>query len=495
MKETPLLKPFINRTNKNNSLKETQKNPVFLFFSIFLLFAINSACASTSELPEIENPPISTSTALAPTVSTTLAATTSTSMPVFLIPTEGESFEAVIQLCDLASNSLQCEEECFANDSNLAECVDEAEEIVNAQKPQKDPESALPTTSIISSSTSSGNSESSDQEAEKTTPTTAGDTSEFLDSYSFSDDKFGTQVTVAVNESVRSIASNALPNHTTGDFPNSGNPNRISKQDVIYEFTTEPVYTGSSTEVLTTGVAINGVKFEPGTAESVACASGEFYRIEALQETYNLGMDSNNAHVQPTGEYHYHGVSQLLVDTFSTEKDLVHIGFAADGFLIYYSKSAAYKSGYELKTEPRTGTDCLATGPAGGNIVSISETVPDGTYTSDWIHLDTDGKLDTCNGILLNDEYMYLLTETFPYIPRCLNGQVSATGITGGPPPRPPRPGVGQPPDLTSVAETLGVDLSDLISALGPPPPDLEAAALILDIPLSELQSLMPRPG
>ena len=95
----------------------------------------------------------------------------------------------------------------------------------------------------------------------------------------------------------------------------------------------------------------------------------------------------------------------------------------------------------------------------------------------------------------MNNEYMYILTETFPYIPRCLNGQVSATGITGGPPPRPPRPGVGQPPDLTSVAETLGVDLSDLISALGPPPPDLEAAALILDIPLSELQSLMPRPG
>ena len=54
---------------------------------------------------------------------------------------------------------------------------------------------------------------------------------------------------------------------------------------------------------------------------------------------------------------------------------------------------------------------------------------------------------------------------------------------------------MGPPPDLTSVAETLGVDLSDLISALGPPPPDLEAAALILDIPLSELQSLMPRPG
>ena len=472
-----------------------QQNPIFLFFSIFLLFATNSACASTTQLPETENPPASTSTALAPSVSTTVTTTTTTSIPVFLIPTEGESFEAVIQLCDLASNSLQCEEECFTNDSNLAECVDEAEEIISAQKPQKDPGADLPATSIISSSASSENTGTLDEETEKTTPTAAENAYKFLGSYSFSDNKFGTQITVDVNESVRSIASNALPNHTTGDFPNSGNPNAISEQDVIYEFTTEPVYTGSSTEVLTTGVAINGVKFEPGTAESISCASGEFYRIEALQETYNLGLDSNNAHVQPTGEYHYHGVSQLLIDVFSTETDLVHIGFAADGFIIYYSNSGAYESGYELKTEPRTGTDCLATGPAGGNMVSISETVPDGTYTSDWVHIGEDGKLDECNGVHINGEYMYLLTETFPYIPRCLNGQVSASTVAGGPPPKPPQPGIGPPPDLTSVAETLGVDLSDLISALGPPPPDLESAALKLDVPLSKLQSLMPRPG
>ncbi|CAI8378592.1 MAG: Uncharacterised protein [Acidimicrobiaceae bacterium] len=472
-----------------------QKNLIFLFFSIFLLFATNSACASTTQLPEIENPPASTSTALAPNVSTTVTTTTTTSIPVFLIPTEGESFEAVIQLCDLASNSLQCEEECFTNDSNLAECVDEAEEIISAQKPQKDLGSDLPATSIISSSASSENTGTLDEETEKTTPTAAENAYKFLGSYSFSDNKFGTQITVDVNESVRSIASNALPNHTTGDFPNSGNPNAISEQDVIYEFTTEPVYTGSSTEVLTTGVAINGVKFEPGTAESISCASGEFYRIEALQETYNLGLDSNNAHVQPTGEYHYHGVSRLLIDVFSTETDLVHIGFAADGFLIYYSNSGAYESGYELKTEPRTGTDCLATGPAGGNMVSISETVPDGTYTSDWVHIGEDGKLDECNGVHINGEYMYLLTETFPYIPRCLNGQVSASTVAGGPPPKPPQPRIGPPPDLTSVAETLGVDLSDLISALGPPPPDLESAALKLDVPLSKLQSLMPRPG
>ena len=53
-------------------------------------------------------------------------------------------------------------------------------------------------------------------------------------------------------------------------------------------------------------------------------------------------LDFNNAHVQPTGEYHYHGISELLVDAYASDDDLVLVGFAADGHLMYYSKSGAY---------------------------------------------------------------------------------------------------------------------------------------------------------
>ncbi len=453
-----------------------------MFFIVFGVFAINTACTSDVETSEIEKPSPTPSTADSSTSSST-PDTTTNSAPLFAIPSEGESFEAVVQLCELASNSLQCEQECFANNSNLEECVAEAEEIANIAKP----ETTITTGSTTSTPSPSENIDRSNSDTKETV-------SAFLGSYTFSDDQFGTKVTVDANESVRSIISNALPNHATGTFPNSGNPNTISEQNTNYEFPTEPVFTGASIEVLTTGVAINGVKFEPGTAESVRCDSGEFYRIEALQKTYNLGLDLNNAHVQPTGEYHYHGVSQLLVDAFSTETDLIHLGFAADGYLIYYSKSGAYESGYELKKTPREGTGCSATGPAGGDRVAIQGTLPDGTYTSDWIHINTDGKLDSCNGVTVNGEYLYLMTDTFPYIPRCLNGQFNASTKPAGPPLGPP-PGSGQPPDLTSVADALGIDLNDLISALGPPPPDLEAAAIKLNVPLSELQSLMPRPG
>ena len=58
---------------------------------------------------------------------------------------------------------------------------------------------------------------------------TAANGSEYLDSYALIDEEFGTMMTVTVDGSIRTINSNALPDHETGDFPNSGNPNTISE--------------------------------------------------------------------------------------------------------------------------------------------------------------------------------------------------------------------------------------------------------------------------
>jgi hypothetical protein len=315
--------------------------------------------------------------------------------------------------------------------------------------------------------------------------------SEYLGSYTLGDEEFGTMVTVAVDGSIRTINSNALPDHETGDFPNSGNPNTISEQDVSYGFTTEPTYTGAATGVRTTGVAVNGVKFEPGTAENVTCGTGDTFRVEALQDIYDLGFDFNNAHVQPTGEYHYHGVSQLLVEAYEHDEDLVHVGFAADGFLMYYSKSGAYESGYELATKDRTGTDCVLSLPP-GDAVNIDGTSPDGTYTSDWVYKDGGGALDSCNGITIGGEYLYVITDDYPYVGRCLNGEVSAGA--GGPDGGPGEGGPGGPPDLTEAAEALGVTVAELKAALGPPPPDIAGAAATLRVDVEFLRELIGRP-
>ena len=271
----------------------------------------------------------------------------------------------------------------------------------------------------------------------------------YLGSYSLMDEEFGTMTTVTVDGSTRTIQSNALPDHETGEFPNEGNPNTISEQDTSYEYPVEPNFVGAATLAMTPGVAVNGVKFEPGTAESVSCEGGESYRVEALQGIYNLGLDFNNAHVQPTGEYHYHGVSELLPAAYATDDDLVHVGFAADGYLIYYSKSSTYASGYELSTEVRTGTGCVGSSALRSVAVEIDGTTPDGTYTSDWVHSDDIGDLDQCNGVEIDGEYAYLITDDYPYVGRCLNGEFTATSPGAGGPPPGGAPAGGPPPDGT----------------------------------------------
>jgi len=149
---------------------------------------------------------------------------------------------------------------------------------------------------------------------------------------------------VTVANGVRTINTNALANHETGTFPGPGNPNAISAQNNTYKFPVSPTYTGVAKHSREPGVAVNGVKFEPQTAERVTCESGEEYALEAIQNVMNLGLDMNNAHVQPTGTYHYHGVPTGLVDVVDNQQnDLLHIGFARDGHLVYYSQSDAYE--------------------------------------------------------------------------------------------------------------------------------------------------------
>ena len=320
--------------------------------------------------------------------------------------------------------------------------------------------------------------------------------SAYLDSYSLMDEAFGTMVTVTVADGTRTIVTNALPDHETGEFPNAGNPNTITEQDLTWAFPTEALFTGDATGVRTSGVAVNGVKFEPGTAETVTCDSGETFRIEALQDVYDLGFDFNNAHVQPGGEYHYHGISALLVDAYDTDDDLVHIGFAADGYLMYYSKSGSYDSSFVLTDVARSGSGCVASGP-GGTEVDIAGTAPDGTYTSDFEFVDGAGDLDSCNGTTVDGQYVYIVTDTFPYVSRCLNGDVSGSGDVGGGGAGGAAPGGGGAPagpDFSDAAAELGVSEEALLDALGEPPFDLDAAADVLGVTAAQLEAVLPPP-
>ena len=199
-------------------------------------------------------------------------------------------------------------------------------------------------------------------------------------------------------------------------------------------FTKKPKKTSYVTPSKFFGVAVNGVMLVPGTAE---CWSPEKqlakskinknsltlerprprtrkkgpcdWREEAIVSSQKrLGLDMNNAHVQPNGMYHYHGLPIGLIQTQKKPDDLIHIGFAGDGFKIYASMKGKFESSYQLKNGSRDG------GPGG---------VHDGTYTQDFEFKYGAGDLDECNGIDTNEHgYIYLITEEFPFIPRCWKG-------------------------------------------------------------------------
>lgn len=399
------------------------------------------------------------------------------------------AFALVVGACSSGSTSDAAE-----NDSNTSQAdnTDNSDTADNTE-----------TSGAAASDNSAANGELSEDVVGDST-SSANASSEYLGSYSLTDDEFGTVVTVTVDGTTRIIEANALPDHDTGEFPNAGNPNTITEQNVSYSYTTEPTFIGAESATRTTGVAVNGVKFEPGTAETVSCSSGETLRVEALQDVYNLGLDFNNAHVQPTGEYHYHGVSDMLVDAYATSDDLVHVGFAADGYLMYYSKSGAYEPSYVLATDARVGTDCTASGPAGGTAVGIEGSSPDGTYTSDYVFDASSGDLDACNGVVIDGEYAYIITDAYPFVGRCLNGEASSESApgqgaapTGDAAPVSPTEGAGPEggqPDLTEAAAALGVTQAELQAALGGPPPDFEAAADALGVSLDELMAAVPGP-
>jgi len=245
------------------------------------------------------------------------------------------------------------------------------------------------------------------------------------------------QMEIDERQGVRFIRADGLPDHATGQFPNRGNPNRISAQSYYFRVPLRPAKTGRAVFYRPNhlfGVALNGVVFDPNTAEYWNDDRRSGWMIEALSGARPLGMDQNNAHVQPDGSYHYHGVPTGLVDRLAKGGKPVMIGWAADGFPIYVQVDL--RPSWRLKGVRDAG------GPGGR---------PDGTYALDYEYVRGLGDLDECNGRegataeFPQGTYHYLVTVKFPHVPRCFRGTPDASfvkqggpgpGAGGRPPPR-----------------------------------------------------------
>lgn len=259
-------------------------------------------------------------------------------------------------------------------------------------------------------------------------------------------------------EKVREITINSVANHAVGEFPNDGNPNSISVHEMSFTIPLNPTIASSITpgQGYESAVLFSGVSIDPFTGEFFVGTDGHMNRewnITTLTKAADLGLDCNNAHVQPTGKYHYHGTpSAYLRDLGADGTQMVKLGYAADGFPLYYKYGyddngviQSYKSGYVLKDGKREGDG-----------VTAPDGFYNGTYFKDYIYDDTMSDLDACNGKWgktpeSDNEYYYLITDNFPSAPLCFSG-IPSTDLSkrrgGGPGmgPRGPRgPGQGRP--------------------------------------------------
>ncbi len=261
----------------------------------------------------------------------------------------------------------------------------------------------------------------------------------------------------------RKLSGNGVPDHVVGRFPNSSNPNAISEQRVSISMPLTPTFGQQTARVNPRNArvyALNGVKFDPGTAGacpssakkkshcSIARGNGP-WRIEALgQNVFDFGEDMNNAHVQPSGEYHYHGIPEGILENAGvsdTNKKMLLVGWAADGFPVYarYCFADPMDATGDLKV--CEGSYTLDKKADEGR--PSTSWFPLGTFTSDWSYTEGAGDLDECNGrIGVTPEfpdgiYYYMATDSYPYFSRCIKGVFNASrNYPRHPPPHGRRP-------------------------------------------------------
>lgn len=265
-----------------------------------------------------------------------------------------------------------------------------------------------------------------------------------------------TEVSITVEGDRRIITANGLPGHATGRFPNADNPNGLSAQRYRFTIPAKPTAAAAATPLVRQpfGIAVNGVLFDPGTAEMWHNDRDSGWHYDALGGGFSLGLDANNAHVQPNGAYHYHGVPTALLQQLSDgRQQMTLVGWAADGFPIYalWGHRAATEAGnpvvklrssYQLKKGQRPTVN----DQPGGTY--------DGIFVEDFDYVAGSGDLDECSGRtgvtpeFPGGTYHYILTDDFPFVPRFFRGTPDPSFArregSGGPggrrgPPRPPR--------------------------------------------------------
>ena len=246
---------------------------------------------------------------------------------------------------------------------------------------------------------------------------------------------FEGSVEVTTSESTCTIAVNGIPNH---DFNDESAHFATNVSEVLRTFTLpiNPEIAAQPTALSQQyfdAIMLNGVVadilsagcYKPSDPMAdtdgntpIGCTTGDGWLLDPLGTESKFGADSHNAHTQPDGTYHYHGNPGAMFDDNPGPNGSPVIGFAADGFPIYGSyfldpqtnQVRKALSGYELKSGSRPGPD---NDNPGGSY--------NGEYIDDYEYTDS-GDLDECNGMTVNGQYGYYITDSYPWMMACYSG-------------------------------------------------------------------------
>lgn len=248
---------------------------------------------------------------------------------------------------------------------------------------------------------------------------------------------FTGSLTITANTSTCSFSSNAIPNHDVNDTDSFATD--VAEVDQLFTVTRNPSNAASTTDLSLTydnAIFLNGAKLdilpaacygvggEPLGHEKIGCNTENTpWRYDPMYASNDFGTDAHNAHTQPSGAYHYHGNPKAIFkQTDPTEASGV-VGFAADGYPIYgpYINDGGsireVTSSYTLKAGSRAHQAGEGAFPGG---------TYDGTFRDDFEYTAA-GDLDECNGMTVDGQYGYYVTNAFPWVINCFKGTPNST--------------------------------------------------------------------
>ena len=279
---------------------------------------------------------------------------------------------------------------------------------------------------------------------------TTSDCTEYADKYASlvtdiqRNARFQGSVTVLTFLDDCTISVNGIPNHDFND-ETANFANQVDDVNRTFTITRTPEIANEATAlnqqyfdaVMLNGVVVDMLSagcYRPNRAQAdkdgnvpIGCTPNDPWLVDPLGSDSKFGADANNAHTQPDGTYHYHGNPNAMFDDEPGPNGSPVIGFAADGFPIYGtyfldSQTNSVRkaiSGYTLKQGNRPGPD--DNNPGGAY---------NGLYVDDYEFTDA-GDLDECNGMTINGQYGYYVTDAYPWIIGCHSGTPNPSFLKG----------------------------------------------------------------